>query len=46
MRPGFHFQHPEFALINLGLPEVRQWWLDRIVRAYEEWGRALDPLGL
>ena len=38
MRPGFHFQHPEFALINLGLPEVRQWWLDRFVRAYEEWG--------
>lgn len=37
-RPGSRFQNPEFALIDLGLPEVRQWWLERIVRAYEEWG--------
>lgn len=38
IEPGFRFQNPDFALMNFGLPEVQQWWLDRFVRAYEEWG--------
>jgi hypothetical protein len=29
---------PDYHLVNFGLAEARQWWLDRIVRAYEEWG--------
>lgn len=36
--PGMHFVDSEFGLLDLGLAEARQWWLDRIVRAYEEWG--------
>jgi len=36
--PGNPFCRPEFHLMNFGLHEVQQWWLDRIVRAYEEWG--------
>jgi alpha-galactosidase len=36
--PGFRFQNPDFALLNFGLAEVQQWWIERIVRAYQEWG--------
>jgi alpha-galactosidase len=36
--PHLYVQNPAFALMNFGLAEVRQWWLDRLVRAYEEWG--------
>jgi alpha-galactosidase len=28
---------PQVHLMNFGLSEVREWWLNRIVRAYEEW---------
>jgi alpha-galactosidase len=34
---GF-FQSVEYSHMNFGLAEVRAWWLERIVRAYEEWG--------
>jgi alpha-galactosidase len=30
--------NPEFRLMNFGLGEVQQWWLDRFVQAYERWG--------
>jgi alpha-galactosidase len=36
--PGNPFFDPHTHLINFGLPEVRRYWLDRIVRAYEAWG--------
>jgi len=36
--PGFRFQDQRFSLMNFGLREVQQWWLERLVRAYEEWG--------
>jgi alpha-galactosidase len=38
VEPGFRFQNPDFALMNFGLAEVQQWWLERICRAYQEWG--------
>ncbi|MBI4551354.1 MAG: alpha-galactosidase [Candidatus Latescibacteria bacterium] len=31
------FVSPDTHLMNFGLPEVRQWWLDQIVHAYEHW---------
>src|SRR5205823_3151204 len=33
-----YFFKPHFHLMNFGLPEVRHWWLDRFIRAYEDWG--------
>lgn len=36
--PSAFFQSPEYALLNFGLPEVRAWWVERITRAYTEWG--------
>ncbi len=32
------FLDPEYLLIDFGLREVRQWWVERISRAYDEWG--------
>ena len=32
------FFKPNIHLMNFGLSEVRQWWLARFIRAYEEWG--------
>jgi len=29
---------PTCHLMNFGLPAVQQWWYDRILRAYREWG--------
>lgn len=38
--PNFspQFQSADYALMDFGLPEVQQWWVDRIRRAYDEWG--------
>jgi alpha-galactosidase len=36
--PENPFHRPEFHLMNFGLPEVQQWWLERFVRAYQQWG--------
>jgi len=36
-QPGNAFA-PEFHLMNFGLRAVQQWWVDRIRRAYDEWG--------
>ena len=27
-----------FHMMNFGLPAVREWWLQRFIRAYREWG--------
>lgn len=32
------FFNPDFHLMNFGLAEVQQWWLNRFVEAYETWG--------
>ncbi len=32
------FTAPHTHLMNFGLSEVREWWVNRFVRAYEEWG--------
>lgn len=29
---------PRFAMIDFGQAEVKAWWVDRIVEAYERWG--------
>src|SRR5690606_15067350 len=36
--PPLRQVNPDVALMNFGLKEVREWWVDRIVRAYKEWG--------
>jgi hypothetical protein len=28
----------DYHLMNFGMSEVREWWLQRFIRAYEEWG--------
>jgi len=33
-----HRVQPEFSLLNFGLREAQQWWVERIRRAYDEWG--------
>lgn len=35
--PGNPFHTPDYHLMNFGLPEVRQGWVNRIVQAYEKW---------
>ena len=37
-RPQRQLVNPEFRLMNFGLPDVQQWWIDRFVQAYELWG--------
>lgn len=32
------FFDPDYLLMDFGLREVRQWWVNRICRAYDEWG--------
>jgi alpha-galactosidase len=31
------FEDPDYALLDFGLPEVQEWWIARIIRAYDEW---------
>jgi alpha-galactosidase len=36
--PTQHYVHPDCHLLDLGNREARQWCLDRLMRAHEEWG--------
>jgi alpha-galactosidase len=36
--PATFTEDPAFALLDFGLVEVRDWWVERIARAYDEWG--------
>jgi len=36
--PTLRQVNPNLSLMNFGLEEVRSWWVNRIIRGYEEWG--------